>query len=72
MDSYFIIFGILYPFWRQIPPSEKTKSILKEIFKMRNGRMTSRLLALALTILMLASCFVALPAMAEGEATSIS
>ena len=39
---------------------------------MRNGRMTSRLLALALTILMLASCFVTLPAMAEGEATSIS
>lgn len=32
---------------------------------MRNRRMASRLLALALTVLMLASCFVALPAMAE-------
>ena len=32
--------------------------------------MASRLLALALTALMLVSCFVALPAMAEGEATS--
>ena len=40
---------------------------------MRNRRMASRLLALALTVLMLASCFVALPAMAEettAEATT--
>ncbi len=37
---------------------------------MRNGRMASRLLALALTVLMLASCFVALPAMAEETASS--
>ena len=37
---------------------------------MRNRRMASRLLALALTALMLVSCFVALPAMAEGETTS--
>ena len=46
-----------------------TTQILKEIFKMRNKRMASRLLALALTALMLVSCFVALPAMA-ADATS--
>lgn len=38
---------------------------------MRNTRTASRLLALALTVLMLASCFVALPAMAE-ETTAAS
>ncbi len=37
---------------------------------MRNTRTASRLLALALTVLMLASCFVALPAMAEETAAT--
>ena len=37
---------------------------------MRNTRTASRLLALALTVLMLASCFVALPAMAEETAVT--
>ena len=38
---------------------------------MRNTRTASRLLALALTVLMLASCFVALPTMAEETATNL-